>query len=373
MIRFFAGSRSTTRGASIVEFVLAIPFVMLALVAIVDLSRYVATRAVLTRGAQAALEAAIRERNFELQIYANNDTKWTNYTAALARVRQAGLKVVTGSIVRPSSAGNGVYAKLKSTTLKVGTAQYAASNSDIMVLRPGDTATIDGQTINYVPIPTGETYMGALRTVPIAVEIRATIQLMTPLMGKLEVRSRAFGYRELPKGKIQEFAEADNIGCGNGIFEPGLGESCDGEEGCSWDCRMVVCGDGIRVEPTEQCDPSVYSSNQAIWHKYCYPPGHAKACKAVPSTRENCSAQPEYDPSNGAPTIGCCGDSRQQTQESCETGPAPVCDAGICSECSPDACIMTCSGGSCPEGYTLAYTGNGPSRCECVQDGSVIN
>jgi spore coat protein H len=42
--------------------------------------------------------------------------------------------------------------------------------------------------------------------------------------------------------------------CGDWVIQPDLGEVCEDEPGCSWDCRaVVVCGDGVWDE-TELCD-----------------------------------------------------------------------------------------------------------------------
>ena len=42
--------------------------------------------------------------------------------------------------------------------------------------------------------------------------------------------------------------------CGDWIVQPGIGEVCESEPGCRWDCRaVIVCGDGVR-DPGELCD-----------------------------------------------------------------------------------------------------------------------
>jgi spore coat protein H len=58
--------------------------------------------------------------------------------------------------------------------------------------------------------------------------------------------------------------------CGDWKVQPGLGEVCEGAEGCSWDClTTIVCGDGIRDE-TEQCDDGNAIDDDTC-NNYCTP------------------------------------------------------------------------------------------------------
>lgn len=362
--------QSRISGAALAEFALALPFILLFLISIVDLTRYVAARAVLSRGAQEALEVAIRIRNFDLDVTSTSAPEWNKYLAAHNTISAAGLRVATSAFLRRSNGNGTSFANLIPATVTVGSSSLQGPTSDVLILRPGDRGTMGAESINYVPLPSGKNFTEAIRNEPMVVEMRAQIKLLTPMLGTVTVVGRAVGYRENPPTKLKLSGETLVVTCGDGFHQPTYGEECDGGVNCTADCKLLgVCGDG-KQGPNEGCDPSIYANAPAPWFRYCYPPGHPKQCKHVSSNRNAC--QPSDDLGDPAPASSCCGDNVQQTTEICDSNAAPVCVNGVCSSCNPNYCTFDCTTSTaCPAGETVQYVFN--IGCKCVPDKSVIN
>lgn len=365
-------TRSRLLGAALAEFALVLPFILFFLVAIIDLSRYIAARAVLTRGAQSALEAAIRIRNFDLEVTTNSGSDWNNYLSALDTIRDTGLRIATGAFLSPSSgnAGGG-YANLVPANLLVGANSLQAPPSDVLVLRPGDRGTIGSAQVLGVPLANGQNFSQAIRERPLVVEMRAQIKMLTPLLGTVTIVGRAAGYRENPPTKLRQLGTDIQIPCGDGVVQASLGEQCDGGPNCNSECQRSICGDGTRTTPEEGCDPSDYAVNPAAWARYCYPPNHpdpAKRCQQITSNREPCGATNTSDP---IPPQACCGDGVQQTTEVCDSSSPTTCTNGVCTACDLNNCTISCSGGSCPAGTVMRYASG--FGCRCVSENSMNN
>jgi cysteine-rich repeat protein len=147
--------------------------------------------------------------------------------------------------------------------------------------------------------------------------------------------------------------------CGNGVQE--AGEQCDDgndvdNDFCSLTCRTPVCGDGV-ISGAEQCDDAALNSNN---------PG---AC------RTNC-------------TFARCGDGVRDTGEACDDGNAsntdtcttlcrpPGCGDGVIT--APETCddLNAINWDTCPNTCRLPACGDGivqPARGEACDDGNANN
>jgi cysteine-rich repeat protein len=101
-------------------------------------------------------------------------------------------------------------------------------------------------------------------------------------------------------------------GCGNGASEPALGEECDdgntlGGDGCSSQCKLEACGNGI-IEAGETCDwPEMNGGICPFGGNIgCYPPSSSKKCT--------------YNTSGCYNATDWCGDGRVQSGEQCDQG-----------------------------------------------------
>jgi cysteine-rich repeat protein len=98
--------------------------------------------------------------------------------------------------------------------------------------------------------------------------------------------------------------------CGDRIVQPALGEECDdgGDvacDGCSPDCQLEVCGDGV-VCPPEECELG-------------------EPCPGGSSCLPDCTC----------PVVPVCGNSVVEPPEECDP-PGPTADCGGDANCGPD-------------------------------------
>jgi len=142
--------------------------------------------------------------------------------------------------------------------------------------------------------------------------------------------------------------------CGNGIFEPGLGETCDDgnnvdTDACPNDCN-VFCGDG-NVEGTEQCEDPTNVND------FCDPFCQLVAgCgDGIPQAGEECdNGTNNSNTTPNACRTNCtnpgCGDSVTDTGEQCDDGNA------IDTDACRNNCTLPAMAGICGDGIV----GNAP-------------
>ena len=128
--------------------------------------------------------------------------------------------------------------------------------------------------------------------------------------------------------------------CGDGIVQPDLGETCDGEAWCRDDC--TYCGDSI-LDAGETCDPAAA-------------PGSA-------GYNEHCNASCTIDP--------YCGDGNLDAGETCDPAAVPG-SAGYDANCRTNCTIPTCGDGILDTVLGETCDGEAWCRADCTYCGDGI-
>jgi len=193
--------------------------------------------------------------------------------------------------------------------------------------------------------------------------------------------------------------------CGNGVEEPDFDEECDlGAEngdsaGCSDECQIEACGDGVTQNATEECDLGDGNGSGAICTPDCklarcgdgfrqddeeecdlgdvvnkaYDglPGCSTECKILPECGDGIIEAPyeNCDDGNYKDGDGCnhlcqkavCGDGVLDEGEKCDDG-----DKSDNNACLNDCTIATCGDGYVHEGVEECDDGNKDNNDACL-------
>jgi len=159
--------------------------------------------------------------------------------------------------------------------------------------------------------------------------------------------------------------------CGNGIEEPDFDEQCDlGDEngegaGCTEECRLPVCGDGL-LQDGEACD-----LGDAANKDYDGLPGCSLDCKILPECGDGVVDAPceNCDDGNRDDGDGCsslcqkaiCGDGVVDEGEECDDG-----DTSDSNACLSDCTTASCGDGVLHEGVEECDDGNEDNNDACL-------
>lgn len=201
-------------GASLLQFALVFPILMLFAVGFIDLARVLAIRGVLTKGAQDGLAVAMTVPNLDVDIkdLPTSDVEYSRYLEARRRVIAAATGLPLGTLL--TNSGTPSSARLLSFT-------YADPNSagppsmtvfDGAMLRPGERVQITGSTPpryvghgTVIPDPSGnpppQPQAMLMAREPILVELHAEVDFFLPFFDNIVVSGSASGFREkIPRG-----------------------------------------------------------------------------------------------------------------------------------------------------------------------------
>jgi len=193
--------------------------------------------------------------------------------------------------------------------------------------------------------------------------------------------------------------------CGNGVEEEDYGEQCDlgaenGETaGCTDECQLESCGDGVTQEGAEECDLGDGNGSGAICTPYCklarcgdtfrqdveeecdlgdavnktYDglPGCSTECKILPVCGDGVINAPyeNCDDGNNKDGDGCshlcqkavCGDGILDEDEECDDG-----DKSDTNACLSNCTKATCGDGFLHEGVEECDDGNEDNNDACL-------
>ncbi len=242
------------KGAAILEFALVGGLFLMLVLAIIDLSRYYALQALLTKGAQNGLALAKTIPNLDIDVqelasvcdHFDPNTEQTLYQECLnenyqdfldARaeviIEAARLPLATLADEPNSDTGSELIAySMDDTTFMttVPTGQTNFSNLSAAVIRPGDQAYLGALEDNYViehpsicaksgscikgqrKRKDGEQYETLLRNHPLVVTLRADVNMILPMFGSTTIEGTAMGYREV-NSKTQTGELPDELRC----------------------------------------------------------------------------------------------------------------------------------------------------------------
>lgn len=268
-------------GATFVEATMSIFALIVLIFGLVDFARYVTIKALLVRGARHGLEVAIRIPNLETDTRSNPTSQPpSDFRKAFEGVVVAATSLPLGTLLANPWASSSSPQRLVKFKMIEPAISGAASSAygrpangaearmwPVLVLRPGDKAITNGETIQH---PTAcassttsgckqidsESYEKILQKEPIIVEMRAQMRTFTPFLGSINIIGRATGFREVPPSALTP-STANLPVCGDGHVDntAPFNEECDdpSDVNCNHNCKAIYCGNN-RTENDEECD-----------------------------------------------------------------------------------------------------------------------
>lgn len=173
---------------------------------LIDLCRYVSTKAALTRGCQQALDLAEKVAYLDMGPFdaaqGGGDPK---FLSAYNRVLASALLIPSTLLVQRSTDSDGGIQLIPYLFSASGHPLEPVLNvkTDAAFVRPGERYVADdGYVLNHptaaFPQPVLDLdYQTALSEHPFVVEMRARFRFVTPFLGRLVVRGQAIGFREV--------------------------------------------------------------------------------------------------------------------------------------------------------------------------------
>jgi hypothetical protein len=216
-------------GATVLEFAIVLPILMLACLSVIDLARYLTIQALLNKGAEDGLNMAMKMPNLDIDIrnLKDTDANYQVFREARRRVIWAATRLPLATLVTdfdtPSSAQLAQWT-ITDQGMDGVTPSY---NKGAVLLRPGEQAAVDihGTTV-VVDHPTVKPGGGGapppqtpemlMKKNPISIQLDARVDMFLPFFGTMMARGVATGYREnIPTGPLPQ-------------AEPGDAEAVDG-------------------------------------------------------------------------------------------------------------------------------------------------
>ncbi|RIL08165.1 MAG: hypothetical protein DCC75_09450 [Proteobacteria bacterium] len=199
MTRSSVSYQSKAHGASLLEFVLAIPVVALILFSLLEFCRYFYVASALSKGAIDGLYSA---RVAQYTDARPGTTDYPRYLQILSTIRTKALRIPNLSIGSPDSTRGANYLRFINADYLSGTGVPLSGSQEVILLRPGDAAYIteDGQSFSHPSYPTfvnGDNLFRLLEIHPLIVIMRVRFQSWLPFLDGAVIEGRAVGYREM--------------------------------------------------------------------------------------------------------------------------------------------------------------------------------
>ncbi len=259
-----ANSREITneRGATLLEAVMVLIILVSVLFTSFDVMRYFAVAAVLNKGAQDGLTMAAEIKETDIDVWGldlskpEDIDKYNRFKAARNKVITEALRLPLATLMGPYHSGYKV--QLQQVKMIDGFSDVSTQDvmGDVAVLRPGDSATIEGfdgnwrwehnpcrclaSTVNNDCVNkrqvNQESLSRLMQSCPIVISLHATLEPITPglssLLPQLTVEGRAAGWREIvPKSGMREPLPYVNVpvtSSSSGSTSSGSGSSSSG-------------------------------------------------------------------------------------------------------------------------------------------------
>ncbi|MCB0324918.1 MAG: pilus assembly protein [Bdellovibrionales bacterium] len=310
---------SREQGATLVEFSLVALLLLSLLFTFLDFAHYLTLRAVMIKGAQDALEIALKTDQFqyELSEYSSTSDEYLNeFVPTRADIIAKAVSLPLATLASPEGSGGLVELLTFSAEDRLSNTEVELSGMQALVLRPGDIAV---ETVSGLPVhhpyskPAGERMVDSMKSQPVIIQLRAKKKFFLPLfLNELPVNVTAVGWaQQYPKSgfNLQDFL-ADAPGPGGPEDDP---DECVPDPSCgswSWPPDCECCD-----EPTEHFE---LCANGGTWED------HPSVCGCDCSSAGycehgyewNCACRPCPPPADGS--CACWDFSSCSCPETCQ-------------------------------------------------------
>jgi hypothetical protein len=206
-------------GATMVEFCIVAGLLVLFIFSIIDISRYVAIRALLTRGAESGVLLAQRmgDINVDLRGIDRSDPKYQAFLAARRKVIQTATALPLSSLVAPSGIPFATQLRSFSNVDPTADGPAPAVQLDGAIIRPGEEAQIatSGEVIKhptlcppnsgcpYGDLSTSDGWAHVLENNPFVVQLQVKFTPILPIFGnQIIVDADSVGMFNMPQDSI---------------------------------------------------------------------------------------------------------------------------------------------------------------------------
>ncbi len=255
-------------GATMVEMSLVLLLLLMFVMGVVNVGRFMAIQAVLTRGAQESLNLAQKVDGIEVDTrkLAPTDPNYSRFTSSRAVVVNQAKRIPLSTLISDVPAQSSAWLRPFQAFDDMAGDVTLTQNVDVLLLRPGDSAKYTKSGHTYwkdhptlcspdsptcaQPISPTDSYDQLLRTHPLKIELRAEVDLFFPFNVPITVTGKALGFREqalTPSTPAQQSIPND-YGTGKCSGSPNIAQLTTA-------CQAKgLCFDGSRWDDSDCCN-----------------------------------------------------------------------------------------------------------------------
>ena len=211
--------RCDQNAATMIELAMVISLFLITILFFTDCARFFMTRALLIRGSQEAADLASRIPDFDI-----DTIKFTQTSAESQRFRDARNIVANaaytassvGSVIASSAANSWIHLRSYSAYDQYSNVEATNQPFDVLILRPGESASVvtpagapawvhnplrcaaAHQTGGCSPRDPNDSMDSMMRTLPIMVQMQASVRTITPFVGPWTAQATTLSWREQP-------------------------------------------------------------------------------------------------------------------------------------------------------------------------------
>ncbi|RIL05559.1 MAG: hypothetical protein DCC75_11575 [Proteobacteria bacterium] len=201
--------RKNSYAATLIEAAIGSIVFLIVLMGFIDFARVIAIKSTLSRAAGEALLRAAVERDLEIttnQLADRDD--WQRFIQARNRVEQSALGPLLNSFVSlPAHDSSAQLIDFHCPYQVADSADFAASaqnyRSTVVLLRPGEQAqavdssySLSNPEVMSEGLANSTNMSELLREIPMVVEVRSKVTMLTPFLGELHLTGRSVGFKE---------------------------------------------------------------------------------------------------------------------------------------------------------------------------------
>ena len=216
-------SHLNSKGVSMVEFALVMPFFILLVFGLIDISRYFAYQAILNKGAENGINLAMKIPNLDVDLTTEQQgsINYLRYQQARDLVLNTASEFPLRTLFSDSNQQDGTLvslATLESFTYPDNDSNGLAHNYDAALIFPAESIILDstGGSIEHKTLPSSspssaQGKQNLLKQHPVILKLRARIKPISPFVQPITIESTAMGFREeVPRGPLTgEYGLAD--------------------------------------------------------------------------------------------------------------------------------------------------------------------